>query len=665
LNNAEQLGAAVGPEWLRTLEAWLAVRPQFVLSGNIRDLWMVDVVDTAIGSDTESATLHTRPCDLVTTLQVFLAERLPQAAYLVFDGVDGARWQSSVGARDEVSEVLDGAELSVPSLAEGASGPARTWGAVRDEVNSLLRASGWHEALTRLIGAVTCDSSNQVVLVVDYASRLPREPDALSDKDREFFLFAEKLSYSTSKTRRGGNKRATFNPIIWLCSQDRDLPSWFTAGNPRIGLISIPLPNEDERLRAAEILLPAGAVGALGSGGRPGSELAEARSALADRTAGLTTVAMWDIARTMQGSGTPTEEMIGDAVSAYKFGIRESPWKQARVRTNITLWEDQGILRREVLGQEAAVAKALDILKRSVLGLSGAHVAATSTRPKGVLFLAGPTGVGKTELAKQLTRLIYGVEERPLRFDMSEFSAEHAAARLIGAPPGYIGYDAGGELTDAVRAKPFSLLLFDEIEKAHPRILDKFLQILDDGRLTDGRGNTAYFSEALIVFTSNLGTVREVEDPEGGGRLVTIPNVTPDMDPGEVEQRIIAAIDEKFERQLRRPELRSRFGDNIVVFQFIQAEVAQQILAKLLRKVHERVVFECGAELKIREKARKKIAQWCTEDLSKGGRGIGNRLETTFINPLARALFARDVEGEIVVSDVCADGSGQHEVILE
>ena len=164
-------------------------------------------------------------------------------------------------------------------------------------------------------------------------------------------------------------------------------------------------------------------------------------------------------------------------------------------------------------GQRQAVTKTIDILMRSVMGLTGAQARSSGNRPRGVLFFAGPTGVGKTELAKTLTQLIFGDDRAYIRFDMSEFAEEHTGARLLGAPPGYIGYDAGGELTNAVREKPFSVVLFDEIEKAHPRILDKFLQILEDGRLTDGRGETAYFSEAILVFTSNLGIF--VEDEHG------------------------------------------------------------------------------------------------------------------------------------------------------
>src|SRR5690606_35743133 len=147
----------------------------------------------------------------------------------------------------------------------------------------------------------------------------------------------------------------------------------------------------------------------------------------------------------------------------------------------------------------------LDILKRAVLGLSGARATRSASRPRGALFCAGPAGTGKTGPAKAVTRLIIGDESAYVRVDMSEVPGQGSGDRLIGAPPGYVGHEAGGELTNAVREDPFRVILFDEIEKAHPRILDKFLQILEDGRLTDGRGNTVHFSESILIFTSNLG----------------------------------------------------------------------------------------------------------------------------------------------------------------
>src|SRR5262249_53243971 len=156
---------------------------------------------------------------------------------------------------------------------------------------------------------------------------------------------------------------------------------------------------------------------------------------------------------------------------------------------------------------------------------------------------------GKTELAKTVTSLLFGDESAYIRFDMSEFSAEHADQRLIGAPPGYIGYNTGGELTNAIRQKPFSVVLFDEIEKAHPRILDKFLQILDDGVLTSGRGERVYFSESLIIFTSNLGMTRTLPD---GSRAA---NVAPGEPIDEIRHKVRSEIEYHFKLEISRPEI--------------------------------------------------------------------------------------------------------------
>jgi ATP-dependent Clp protease ATP-binding subunit ClpA len=188
-------------------------------------------------------------------------------------------------------------------------------------------------------------------------------------------------------------------------------------------------------------------------------------------------------------------------------------------------------------------------------------------------------------------------------------------------------------LTNAVRERPFSVILFDEIEKAHPRLLDKFLQILEDGRLTDGRGETTYFSEAVIIFTSNLGIYVERD----GQRVL---NVQPGEPYEHVEQRVREAITNYFRFTLSRPEILNRIGENIVVFNFITPPVAVQIFEGMLKNVIRRVRSEHGADLILEEEARAGLLEMCTSDLSNGGRGIGNHIEMCLINPLARALFA-------------------------
>lgn len=269
--------------------------------------------------------------------------------------------------------------------------------------------------------------------------------------------------------------------------------------------------------------------------------------------------------------------------------------------------------------------------------MTGIGTQRKGNRPRGVAFLAGPTGVGKTELAKTITSLLFGDESAYIRFDMSEFSAEHSDQRLIGAPPGYVGYDVGGELTNAIRERPFSVVLFDEIEKAHPRILDKFLQILDDGVLTSGRGDRVYFSEALIIFTSNLGIYRQDETGE------RVANVQPD-DPLETMQgKVLAEIQRHFKLVLNRPEILNRIGENVIVFDFIRGDVAEEIFEQMVTAVLDDLASQNMA-IELENESRAALKLRCLQDLSNGGRGIRNQIEAHLINPLARGLFDQDAK---------------------
>ena len=220
---------------------------------------------------------------------------------------------------------------------------------------------------------------------------------------------------------------------------------------------------------------------------------------------------------------------------------------------------------------------------------------------------------------------------------MSEYGQSHSDQKLMGAPPGYVGYEAGGQLTNAVKKNPFAILLFDEIEKAHPSILDKFLQILEDGRMTDGQGNTVYFSETIIIFTSNLGIY--VKDALGNRQ----PNVTMDMDYGEVEKRVRAAIEEYFKLELGRPEILNRIGENIVVFDYIRREAGEAILRAQVDKIIHRMEEQKGIRIQIADFAYESLKEAALFDLSNGGRGVGNQVEALLINPLSRWLFDNEV----------------------
>ena len=239
--------------------------------------------------------------------------------------------------------------------------------------------------------------------------------------------------------------------------------------------------------------------------------------------------------------------------------------------------------------------------------------------------------------AKTLAEILFGDESCCKRFDMSEYGQSHSDQKLLGAPPGYVGYEAGGQLTNAVKNNPFSILLFDEIEKAHPSILDKFLQILEDGRMTDGQGNTVYFSETIIIFTSNLGIFTMNEN---GQREA---NVTSDMPYQEMSVRVREAIEDYFKLQLGRPEILNRIGENIVVFDYIRPDVAKLILNAQVNKIIKNMSAEKHIALTIADSAMETLTEQALNNLQNGGRGIGNVVENLLINPLSRYLFDNEI----------------------
>lgn len=612
--------AELTPRWIRELKRLLPIRSQFVLSGNIRDSFLTPVS----GGSTIAP--------LLRCLWTHLAQ-IDYRLLLVYDPVDGLRpYPNEPAVIEQATKLFD------LKLVDGAM------------PTSL-------ESLVGIMRKVVAQRNTRCALVVDYASRLTRQPDHLDANEHRFFVAAERLSLAANPIAprnpdsENAIGKAQFNPVLWLVNRPQDLPSWLTLDSTRVSGLNVSLPDYETRAAAAGLL------GGLFEGydGASAVEQQQFSETLARLTEGLPLAALADIAQLADRQRIGFHD-VDDAVQCYKVGVAENPWKKSYLRERIASALE--FIEQRVLGQRAAITKTIDILMRSVMGLTGAQARAHGNRPRGVLFFAGPTGVGKTELAKTLTQLVFGDERAYIRFDMSEFSEEHTSARLLGAPPGYIGYDSGGELTNAMREKPFSVVLFDEIEKAHPRILDKFLQILEDGRLTDGRGETAYFTEAILVFTSNLGIF--VDDGEGG----VVPNVQAGDAYEVVEARVRAAIEDYFKRRLSRPEILNRIGDNIVVFSFITPEVGAQIFDGMLRNVQNRVREEHKIDLTVAEPVREKLRELCVRDLSNGGRGVGNQLESLFVNPLSRALFRYPLEGRPAVEVASLSEDENHIVTL-
>jgi energy-coupling factor transporter ATP-binding protein EcfA2 len=575
------------PRWLRDLIRFIPLKSQFVLSGNVKDLQTQEVQPGIVVA-----------APLLRVLAVELGA-MGFARVLVYDPVNGFRVQQSGTASVDADQVLRGFGL-VPA-------------------NGVAPAAA--DLLAATLSRVVNDAGQPTALVVDFASRLVARNDSLSPSEHQLFTQALVLSQTAAPRPVGISRGPLFNTIVWVVDKEGDLPDWLIVDNPKLRHIPISKPDRASRRAVVPSLL------AILPGSREAARelLRQAEDDLVDETEGLLLLDLSAIAQLGRVEGLEARK-IKDAVRRYKVGVTDDPWRRIE-RPKIAGGAD--FLRRRIVGQDHAITHMLDIVKRAATGISGSR---RGGRPRGVAFLAGPTGVGKTELAKTITQLLFGDESAYIRFDMSEFSAEHADQRLLGAPPGYVGYDVGGELTNAIREKPFSVVLFDEIEKAHPRILDKFLQVLDDGVLTSGRGDRVYFSESLIIFTSNLG----IYGADSNGNRVA--NVTPEQPFEVVRARVRTEIDSHFKLVLNRPEILNRIGENIIVFDFIRPDVAIQIFDLMVSGTLSSMA-EAGYAVTMNDEVRGGLQKLCLADLSNGGRGIRNQLEAHLLNPLARALF--------------------------
>ncbi|MFH1726492.1 MAG: ATP-dependent chaperone ClpB [Elusimicrobiota bacterium] len=311
-------------------------------------------------------------------------------------------------------------------------------------------------------------------------------------------------------------------------------------------------------------------------------------------------------------------------VVAHWTGIPVSRMLESETRKLLKMEER---LHRRVVGQDEAVAAVSDAVRRSRSGLSDPN------RPTGSFLFLGPTGVGKTELARALAELLFDSERALIRVDMSEYMEKHAVSRLIGAPPGYVGYDEGGQLTEAVRRRPYSVILLDEIEKAHPDVFHVLLQILDDGRLTDGQGRTVDFKNAVVIMTSNLGSeILQREAPEEEKKTVVLEIV----------------------RQRFRPEFINRI-DEMVVFHRLADEHLRRIVEIQLERVRARLA-EKHVRLRVTDAAKAfLVREGC--DLAYGARPLKRAIQRRLVDALAKRIIAGEfAAGETVEAD--ADGEG-------
>ncbi|MET9880692.1 AAA family ATPase [Actinacidiphila glaucinigra] len=674
----------VAPAWIRELDMALAVYPQVLLTGNVRDQFLLP-------EDGDGGVAAPEPGRAL----------MPYSLEEVIESVCRARGYGALARQDNVIDRVlfwqldDGFEFP-PDLRRMAEDDARAEreragredsgpeeGQEEDAADDV--ESGIARLREIVIGVVRQRGPAAVGLIVPYAERLGSSRAAVMGQAARLLTTAEELGHTARPV--AGDGVTPYNTIFWVAQRQEDLPLEFAVGSRALRVITVPEPPHDQRLAASRHVVEQLACSRGREGGETATreEKARATEALARSSYGLGVGEILSVGRMAADRRLPLAR-LDEAARLYRVGVLDNPWATQAVRENILDGEDY--LNCQVIGQPHAVRRTVEIFMRSAAGLTGAQSSSSPSRPRGTLFLSGPTGVGKTELAKGVAKMILGEDARPIRFDMSEFAEEHARDRLIGAPPGFVGHSAGGELTNAVRAHPMSVLLFDEIEKAHPRLFDLFLQILEDGRLTDGQGATVHFSECVLIFTSNLGVSARVtrsaaeraaaaqgggggaEGGDGGGEggdetggteareAMKQPRLTRHDRPEKVREALRLAFNTFFNDHIGRPELLNRFGDSFVPMDFIQPDSVPLILTKSLDSVTARVREVHGAELRIADDPWEVLRVEAARRLDHGGRGVVTVVESALVNPLSRELFHRPArQGErIEVEAVEGDG---------
>lgn len=482
------------------------------------------------------------------------------------------------------------------------------------------------------------DKKKKVAFIINWSEYLFSNNGLSEDERQNITLLGKAL-----KDRKVDYLNSDYNEsvVIIILNKASGLPLSFYQGNPEVEIVTLQKPDREERKQIIQKIEDSFEVRLKGG---TNSLLDTENIECIDMLEDFTNREIIQLSRLSRKEDKTSFEKL---FYLFKYGEKENPWEKLEYSRVKNIKKE---LSERVVGQEEAIEKIEKTVVKAYMGLTGLHKMSSRSMPKGVFFFVGPTGVGKTELSKALAKFLFGDEQACIRFDMSEYAQENSDQKLIGAAPGYVGYEEGGQLTNAIKEHPFSVVLFDEIEKAakpNPRILDIFLQILEDGRLTDSKGETVYFSDTIIVFTSNLGANQVQASLEKEG----------------VAKEFIQIVKEYFDQELKRPELLGRIGyNNIVPFNFIQDREFQYKICKSKLKPVIKGIEE-KYKLKLEFEKEMDAIEYIIKgvDSLKGGRDILNAINDRLLDPLAMFLFnnkdeLRSLRGSKINTKVEKDG---------
>ena len=597
--------------WIRDVVAHLGRGRHVLLHGNVRDLAMFEGLPLAFGDALDAA---------LEQAGYTLRARWNQADGLQFAEVEMRGLWESLERDENLPEAPRGRAYKVP---QRPGAPAPTASQPPPPQAPLHLAPQLALASARRVLANEGQPSS---LVLDLADRMFAEQQPA---DERALLVSIQMVMQEAARHTTGALAGMRNALVMVAPVLGQVPAWLYREHPLVQVVGVGRPDRPDR----EAFLRRQWAGFFGAEDEaPSMEVLDAFAALTDG------MSFWDL-EALRLASHHERIVIADTrklLDVFRHGTREDPWEQLNVEV-LGLAKDR--LTRQVVGQDAAVEAVVDVLTmaRGGIGLDGAR---PSPRPKGVLFFVGPTGVGKTELAKAVTELVFHDPTAFARFDMSEYAQEHSAERLTGAPPSYVGYEAGGQLTNRMKDRPFSLILFDEVEKAHPRILDRFLQILDDGRLTDGLGDTVHFGQSFLIFTSNIGSTRVERMPDGTERVVSA--VDPSLDAQALGDHYRLAVRDHFLR-IGRPEILGRIGEErVIAFDRLREAHIDAILAKFLRGIADSAREKYGVEVCFDATLLALGRAECERPavIALGGRGIRNFVQSRVLAPVNRAVLA-------------------------